>query len=83
MHQFARSMGFISVASGVLLLVFPQATKRIMLARAEFALLSSGALRILGVWSLMMGALLVATTERELEAKLRDVASEARRTVGR
>lgn len=67
MQQFARGMGFISLAAGILLLGFPETARQIMKARAEFAELSHGALRLLGVWELTMGALLVTATAKTIE----------------
>lgn len=80
MNQFARAMGFIALASGILLLGFPKAAKRIMQVRAEYAHLSPGALRLLGTWELMTGALLVAVTASPaLEAKIGEVVSPEHR----
>ena len=62
MQQFARGMGFLFLASGALLLFFPETTRRFMRVRAEFAQLSTGALRLLGGSYAMIGALLVAAT---------------------
>jgi uncharacterized protein YjeT (DUF2065 family) len=62
MQQFARGMGILSVASGLLLMFFPKETKRVMEVRSEFTRLSIPALRLLGVWELMMGGLLVGST---------------------
>jgi uncharacterized protein YjeT (DUF2065 family) len=64
MQQFARGIGFMSVGVGVLLLAFPRVARRMIEVRAEFARLSPSALRLLGVWELMMGALLVSSTAR-------------------
>lgn len=73
MQQFARGMGFVSLAAGILLLGFPETARRIMKMRAEFAELSPDALRLLGAWELTMGALLVtATTRHEEEARVRE-----------
>ncbi|MGQ9674735.1 MAG: hypothetical protein ACUVX1_03615 [Chloroflexota bacterium] len=80
MNQFARAIGFLALASGILLLGFPKATKRIMQARAEYAHLSSGALRLLGSWELLTGAMLVAVTASPaLEAKISEVVSPEHR----
>ena len=62
MRQFARTVGFLYLASGVFLLGFPEASRRLMRTREEFAKLSAGALRLLGIWELLSGALLVAMT---------------------
>lgn len=80
MEQFARSIGFMSLASGVMLLAFPGTTRRIMQVRAEYAQLSSGALRLLGGWMLLTGALLVGVTSRPaIEATIGEVVSPERR----
>lgn len=72
MQQFARGVGFLSLAAGVLLLGFPEAARRMMKARAEFSELSPAALRLLGGWELMMGALLVAATSPAEEVRARE-----------
>lgn len=80
MEEFARVIGFMSLASGVLLLAFPEATRRVMQVRAEYAQLSTGALRLLGGWELLTGALLVAVTTRPaIEAKIGEVITPERR----
>jgi len=76
MQQFARAVGFLSLVSGTLLLAFPETARRIMQARAEFTQLSPGALRLLGGWELLVGALLVsATTRPAVEVRAGEVIS--------
>jgi len=80
MEQIARSIGFMSLASGVALLAFPERTRRLMQVRAEYAQLSSSALRLLGGWMLLTGALLVAVTARPaVEAGISEVVLPERR----
>lgn len=67
MQQLARTIGYVSLAAGVVLLGFPEASRRLIAARAEFAQLSPNALRLLGSWYLLTGALLVSTTTRAAE----------------
>ncbi|MGI5837683.1 MAG: hypothetical protein ACOX87_14490 [Chloroflexota bacterium] len=67
MQQLARGMGFISLIAGGLLLGFPETARRLIRARAEFAELSTNALRLLGVWELLMGTLLVGATAKSME----------------
>ncbi len=62
MQQFARGIGFLSAGAGVFLVFFPSAARKVMRARAEFTRLSPSALRLLGVWEFMMGAMLVSAT---------------------
>lgn len=79
-ENFARSLGYISLASGVVLLAFPEAARRLMRTRAEFAQLSPAALRLLGAWELLTGALLVSVTARPAaEVRTREVVSPERR----
>ena len=74
MEHFARSLGYISVASGVVLLAFPEAARRLAQTRAEFAQLSPAALRLLGAWELLTGLLLVSVTARPaVEIRTREV----------
>ncbi len=80
MEQFTRVIGITSLISGIFLLAFPEATKQVMLLRAEYAQLSPGALRLFGGWLSLTGALLVATTTRPaVEARLREVFPSERR----
>ncbi len=60
MRQFAGTIGVLSVISGAILLFFPEAGRGLIRTRAEFAHLSTGALRALGGWELLTGALLVS-----------------------
>ena len=62
MHDLARVFGFVYVAAGVFLAVFPHAARQTMRARAEFTELSDGALRILGIWMFLTGWALVWVT---------------------
>lgn len=66
MRELARGVGLLSLTSGALLLIFPETARSLMLARAELAQLSPGALRLLGGWVLLTGALLVSTTAKPL-----------------
>jgi len=76
MQQLARAVGFLSLASGAFLLAFPELARRVTQVRAEFAQLSPGALRLLGGWELLMGALLVsATTRPAVEVRAGEVIS--------
>lgn len=80
MREFARAIGFLYTAAGALLLAFPEASRRLIQARAEFAQLSPGALRLLGAWSFMMGTLLVAvTTGAAMPARVGEVVPTERR----
>lgn len=80
MVQFARAIGFMSLASGAMLLAFPEATRRVMQVRAEYAQLSSGALRLLGSWMLLTGALLVGVTARPaVEVGISELVPQERR----
>jgi len=64
MEGFTRAIGSISLVSGALLIVSPDTAKRLMKVRAEFTQLSSGALRLLGVWYFLTGLLMVGVTTR-------------------
>ncbi len=76
MHQFARMIGYLSLIAGVFLLGFPEASRRLIQARAEFGQLSPMALRLLGSWYFLTGVLLVAVTTREAaEVSTREVVS--------
>ncbi len=76
MQQLARAMGIVSLVSGVMLLAFPDTTRRIMKAREEYSRLSPAALRILGGWELMAGLLLVAATvEPAMEARRAEIST--------
>ena len=80
MKELARAIGYLSLASGVMLLSFPDASKRLMKVRSEYAQLSPGALRLLGVWELLTGILLVGvTTSPAVGARLGEVLSPERR----
>lgn len=82
MEQFARSVGFMSGVAGALLLAFPESARRMIQVRAEFARLSPAALRLLGAWYLLTGALLVSvTTKPAAEAGLGEVARPELRKV--
>jgi uncharacterized protein YjeT (DUF2065 family) len=65
-------VGYLSLAAGVLLLGFPEPSRQLIAARAEFAQLSHTALRLLGFWYLLTGVLLVLPTMKraELAAKI-------------
>ncbi len=60
MRQFAGMVGVLSIISGAVLLIFPEGGRRFIQTRSEFARLSTGALRMLGGWELLTGALLVS-----------------------
>ncbi len=76
MQQLARSIGFLSLIAGALLVVFPETSRRIIEMRAEFARLSPGALRLLGTWYFLTGTLLISvTTKPAVEAKTRELVS--------
>ena len=81
MQELARAVGFLFLGAGALLLAFPESARRLIKVRAEFAHLSPGALRVLGGWYLLTGALLVsATTRPAVEARVGEVtAPELRR----
>ena|GEM_PF-6319381 len=70
MHQFSRAVGLLYLASGIFLLAFPEAGRRVIQVRAEFAQLSPDALRLLGFAYSLVGALLVATTTPAMEVSL-------------
>jgi len=80
MHEFARTIGYVYLASGALLVAFPEAARNIMRAREELAHLSPGALRLLGAWAFFMGGLLVAvTTKPAREIRAAEFVSPERR----
>lgn len=81
MHTFARGVGFLNIASGILLLMAPGVARQIMHARAEYSRLSDGALRLLGVWVLLTGGVLIAATAKtEIEAVIAEVVTPERRS---
>jgi uncharacterized protein YjeT (DUF2065 family) len=83
MQEFARGLGILYVGSGVFLLAFPETARKAMQVRSEFLQLSSGGLRMLGAWVLMMGAIMVAaTTKPEMVGRVSEIvpsSSEQRR----
>lgn len=62
MQLFARAMGYLFLGSGVLMMGFPETTRKIIKVRAEFAHLSPGALRLLGFVYFLTGGMLVSVT---------------------
>lgn len=60
MRQFAGTIGALSVISGAILFLFPETGRGLIQTRAEFARLSTRALRALGGWELLTGVLLVS-----------------------
>ncbi|MHB0870835.1 MAG: hypothetical protein ACYC66_12695 [Chloroflexota bacterium] len=62
MRGLARAVGFITLVAGAFLLASPEAARRMIRVRAEFAQLSPAALRMLGGWYAVTGALLVSAT---------------------
>jgi uncharacterized protein YjeT (DUF2065 family) len=83
MQEFARGFGLLYLVSGAFMLAFPETTRKAMQVRSEFLQLSSGGLRMLGVWTLMMGVILVgATTKPSMVGRLSEIvpsSSEQRR----
>ncbi len=73
MRQFGRFLGFLFLGSGVYMMIFPHNTRRMIQARAEFARLSPGALRLLGFAYLLIGGTLVSVTRpAAIEKKIRE-----------
>ena len=73
MREFARLLGYIDLAAGVMLLGLPSVTRSLIKARGEFAQLPDSALRFLGGWMFLLGGTLIWMAERpEIEAKIRE-----------
>lgn len=81
MEQVVRAVGVLNLIAGAMLVVVPGTAREIMRARAEFAQLSDTALRVLGSWIFLTGALTMLLTLRpEMVGRMREVvAGEARR----
>ncbi len=65
MQHIARVFGLELLLAGVFFMAFPNTARRIMHARQEFARLSPDALRLLGSFELLSGALLVWLPTRQ------------------
>ncbi|CCF84692.1 DUF2065 family protein [Nitrolancea hollandica] len=79
MQHVARVFGLELLLAGAFIMAFPNAARRIIRARQEFARLSPDALRLLGSFELLSGALLVWLTTRQAPgARGKTTASEAR-----
>jgi len=81
MHDLARTLGFLDLAAGIFLAVFPNASRETIRARGELARLSDGALRLLGIWMLVTGwALIWVTAGGQVRSMFSEAFAPARRS---